>query len=214
MTLRMPPLRAVSLLLLLLSSCALKKNEPVQRPPDAELEARLAEGIKSYEEGDPNWAIAAADDVLRFAPTHPGARDLRTRCLVGLGRAEEAVVEAREGVRVQSRRVAPWLLYAEALAAAGRRAEAVEAIDAAIALAPTAPSPRITLAHIAEDAGEDEHAESLLREAVALAPADANAARALAEFEDRQVPQGTRSRGPAPAPTPTPTKRKKRGGGK
>lgn len=198
-------------LLLVAASCALKKKEPVAPPSDAQLEARLAEGLKSYEEGDPNWAIAAADDVLRFKPTHPAARDLRTRCLVGLGRAEEAVVEAREGVRVQSRRIGPWLLYAEALAAAGRRAEAVEAIDAAIALAPNASWPRITLAAIAEDAGEDEHAEALLREAVARAPFDANAARALAEFEARQVPSGTAT--PAPSPSPTP-KRKKRGGGK
>lgn len=183
---------------LLCGACSLKKPPSPEAPPDAQLEARLADGVKQLGEGDPNWAIAAADDVLRWKPAHPGARDLRTRCLIGLGRADEAALEAIEGVRVQPRKVAPWLLYAEALAATGRRAEAIEALDAAIALAPQAPAPRLTQASIAEAAGETDHAEAILRRAVELAPFDASAAAALAAFETRATPAS----GATPVPTP------------
>lgn len=184
---------AVFLLGALAASCTLKKPPAAEAPPDKQLEERLADGVKQLAEGDPNWAIAAADDVLRWKPEHPGARDLRTRCLIGLGRAEEAATEAIEGVRVQPRKIAPWLLYAEALAASGRRAEALEALDAAIALSPNAPAARITQASIAEAAGERDHAEAILRKAVELAPFDASAAAALAAFEQREVPEGRAS---------------------
>lgn len=185
-------------------ACSLRKPPSPEAPPDAQLEERLADGVKQLAEGDPNWAIAAADDVLRWKPTHPGARDLRTRCLIGLGRADEAAIEAIEGVRVQPRKIAPWILYAEALAASGRRSEAIEALDAAIALGPSAPAPRLTQASIAESAGERDHAEAILRRAVELAPFDASAAAALAAFEGREVPAD----GGAPVPTPTPTPKK------
>jgi Tfp pilus assembly protein PilF len=183
---------------LAIAACSLKKPPSLEPPPDAQLEARLADGVKQLAEGDPNWAIAAADDVLRWKPLHPGARDLRTRCLIGLGRSDEAADEAIEGVRVQPRKVAPWILYAEALAAGGRRAEAIEALDAAIALSPNAPAPRLSQAAIAEAAGERDHAEAILRKAVELAPFDAQAAAALAAFETRDVPA-------AGAATPVPT---------
>lgn len=192
----------VVLAVLLCGACSLKKPPAPEAPPDAQLEERLADGVKQLAEGDPNWAIAAADDVLRWKPAHPGARDLRTRCLIGLGRAEEAALEAIEGVRVQPRKVAPWLLYAEALAASGRRSEAIEALDAAIALAPSSPAPRLTQASIAEAAGERDHAEAILRRAVELAPWDASASAALAAFETREVPSGT----PVPVPTKPPKK--------
>ena len=185
--------------LAIVSGCALKRAPDPERPPDAQLEERLADGVKQLAEGDPNWAIAAADDVLRWKPEHPGARDLRTRCLIGLGRAEEAAEEAVEGVRVQPRKVAPWILYAEALAAAGRRAEALEALDAAIALSPNAPAARLSQAGIAEAAGERDHAEAILRKAVELAPFDASAAAALAAFEQREVPAGAKGAGAKPS---------------
>lgn len=187
-------------------ACTLKKPPALEAPPDAHLEKRLADGVKQLRGGDPNWAIAAADDVLRWKPKHPGARELRTRCLIGLGRAEEAAGEAIEGVRVDPRKIAPWILYAEALAASGRRAEAIQALDAAIALAPTAPAPRITQADIAEAAGERAHAEAILRKALELAPYDARAAAALASFEARGVPARTA----LPAPTPEPVKPRKK----
>lgn len=187
-------------LALALGACSLKKPPALEAPPDAHLEARLADGVKQLAEGDPNWAIAAADEVLRWKPLHPGARDLRTRCLIGLGRSEEAAAEAIEGVRAQPRKIAPWILYAEALAAGGRRAEAIEALDAAIALSPNAPAPRLSQASIAEAAGERDHAEAILRKAVELAPYDAQAAAALAAFETRDVPAS----GAAPVPLPAP----------
>ena len=185
--------RAVRLVLLAsLCACTIKHPPPPQAPPDAQLEARLADGMRNFAEGDPNWAIAAADDVLRWKPDHPGARELRTRCLIGLGRADEAADEALEGVRVTPRKLAPWILYAEALAAAGRRADAVEALDAAIALAPAAGAPRIALSRIAESVGELAHAEAILKKAVEIAPAnDGSAAAALAAFVERRSPDAS-----------------------
>ena len=66
--------------------------------------------------GDPYQAIAHYRDALRIAPDQPGLHTDLGQCLALAGRADDALAEFREAIRLEPRASAPMAMAAMVLA--------------------------------------------------------------------------------------------------
>ncbi|WP_204105435.1 MULTISPECIES: tetratricopeptide repeat protein [Spirulina sp. CCY15215] len=112
---------------------------PVSSPPDSEGdEAEIAfnQGVKFYETGDFEKAIAAWDKAIEFKPDYHQAWGNRGLGLKNLGRYEEAISSYDRAIALKTDFHKAWYNRGLALDELGRSEEAVNAYDRVIEMKP------------------------------------------------------------------------------
>jgi tetratricopeptide (TPR) repeat protein len=97
---------------------------------------QIRESDRELSAGDPEAAIAAADDALDAEPWSASAYASRALAERASGQPEQALDDATEAVELEPLNWRHHLLLAELHAAAGRQAEAEAAVSEAQRLAP------------------------------------------------------------------------------
>jgi tetratricopeptide (TPR) repeat protein len=114
-------------------------------------------------------SLALADEALQLRPDHADAHVQRGDTLLSMGRIDEAIVELREGVRLQPERAAAHAILARAYwLGKGQIDEAIKAFEQTLVLNPSAGYTHLQLAFLHTLRGDYARAEELATAAIRL----------------------------------------------